>query len=334
MEIIATIKELKVAEALVADESSTPEYFRVNSSHMETPALVQFIEAYGKHPKLSKIPLYIDLQGAKLRIDRGQTPITIAAGEELYLRDARLAADPIGWDASKQTVRVSRAMLGLIAPGTDVAIDDGRLGIRVTRVAADEGYATAIVTKAGELRPGKGFNLRPHPIVHKELSERDRDIVSQTKHFSFVRYALSFACLPAEVAELRAAAGEGRFVAVKLEMAMDKKHIMDLADSADEMWICRGDLTVQLGSFRELARYYRELMHDVMPDVTKKCRMVMAGEVLEHMCGSREPTRSEVCHVADLMTYGFVAIVVSDETAFGKFPVEVVKTFKEIVRKD
>ena len=332
MEIIATIKELRVAELLVSNEYSTPNYFRVNSSHMEIPALVDLITKYGAHPKLSQIPLYIDLQGAKLRIDRGQVPIKITLGETLYLKDAKLASIPNG-DASKQVVNVNSTMLTLISEGTEVAIDDGRLGIRITSVG--QGYATAVVTKEGELRPGKGFNLRPHPIVHKELSERDTEIVSKTKHFAFVRYALSFACLPEEVNELKMLAGKDKFVAVKLEMAMDKERVLTLAGSADEMWICRGDLTVQVGSFHGLARYYADLMKNVMPTLAESsCRMIMAGEVMEHMCGSPEPTRSEVCHIADLMAHGFDGIVVSDETAFGKFPVEVVKTFKEIVKKD
>lgn len=333
MEIIATIKELRVAELLVSNDYSTPNYFRVNSSHMEIPALLNLLTRYSQHPKLQTIPLYIDLQGAKLRIDRNQTPIKIALGEEIYLKDATLATLPAGTSADRQIVNVAATMLTLIREGTEVAIDDGRLGIRVTGVF--DRYATATVTKAGELRPGKGFNLRPHPIVHKELSERDTAIVERTKHFAFVRYALSFACLPEEVYELKMLAGKDKFVAVKLEMALDKERVLTLAGSADEMWICRGDLTVQVGSFRGLGRYYAQLMQDVMPMlVESSCRMIMAGEVLEHMCGAPEPTRSEVCHVADLMGYGFDGIVVSDETAFGKFPVEVVKTFKEIVKLD
>ena len=330
MEVIATVTSVEQAAAL--HEACAPAYFRVNASHMSTESLGAFCEAYGRVAGLRDVPLYIDLQGAKLRVHGAQPQCSVAAGERVAL--VCLAADatdaPAATDATK-TIFVGPNIMGLLRAGAEVGIDDAKVELVVEAVAGDGTRAEAVVRRGGVVRARKGFNLRPHPVTHTALCERDRAPVAATRGHSFVRYALSFACLPSEVEELRAVAGADRVLAVKLERPLDTAAAVALGTSAGELWVCRGDLGAQLGTAGALAVYYRHFVADTLPLLLKAhCRVVMAGEVLDHMCGAPVPTRSEVCHLADLWADGFDAIVVSNETAFGKFPQNVLAVFRDV----
>lgn len=330
MEVIATVTSVEQAAAL--HEACAPAYFRVNASHMSTESLGAFCDAYARVAGLRDVPLYIDLQGAKLRVHGAQPQCSVAAGERVAL--VCLAADASEAPAAggdTKTIFVGPNIMALLRAGAEVGIDDAKVELVVEAVAEDGGRADAVVRRGGVVRARKGFNLRPHPVTHTALCERDRAHVAATRGHSFVRYALSFACLPSEVDELRALAGPERVVAVKLERPLDTAAAVALGTSAGELWVCRGDLGAQMGTAGALAVYYRRFVADTLPRLLEaRCRVVMAGEVLDHMCGAPAPTRSEVCHLADLWAAGFDAIVVSNETAFGKFPLNVLAVFRDV----
>ena len=342
MEVIATVTSVEAAERLY--RACAPDYFRVNASHMDTASLGAFCAAYGAVPGLSAVPLYIDLQGAKLRVHAVQPLVHVAPGDRVALvcvpDDATSVPAPQpetdgaseGNEGSEEkAIYVTENILRLLAPGTEVGIDDARVLLAVETVEADGRRASATVRRGGAVRPRKGFNLRPHPVTFTALSARDRAHVAATRAHAFVRYALSFACLPSEVAELRALAGAEKAVAVKLERPLADDAAVALGAAARELWLCRGDMGAQLGAPGALAVYYRGFCARVLPRLRAAgCRVVMAGEVLDHMCGAEEPTRSEVCHLADLHERGFAAIVVSNETAYGRHPVEVLRTFRDV----
>ena len=328
MFVISTVKNIETAIRLA--EKCHPDFFRINASHMTPESLGSFCAAYAAHPICSKTPLYVDLQGAKLRVHTLQ-PETVL---ELNAVVPLICVDAPGFDASSApspAVYVTKVMLRLLAPETVVAIDDGKLAIKIKSVDADAGTASAVVIKGGLLKPRKGFNLRPHPIEHSHLCDRDKEMVSVTKSYPFVRYALSFVCLPSEISELRGLVGPEKVIAAKLERPLEDDQVVALGAEAGELWLCRGDMTVQLGGFGAIAVYYNHFVRDVVPRlIEKKCTPVMAGEVLDHMCDAPEPTRSEVCHLGDIFAFGFKGIVVSNETAVGKYPEEVLNLFKEV----
>jgi pyruvate kinase len=91
-----------------------------------------------------------------------------------------------------------------------------------------------------------------------------------------------------------------------------------IARSADELWLCRGDLGAEMG-LRDMARAAHELSKDV-PSLSVP--VMLAGQVLEHMTDHESPTRSEVCSLYDALHAGYCGVVLSDETAIGRFPVE------------
>ena len=334
MQVIATVTSVEQAQRLY--EACAPDYFRVNASHMTTESLGAFCEAYGRVAGLGAVPLYIDLQGAKLRVHAAQPQCRVGTGDHVAVvclgdeagATTTTAATP-GDD--KARIFVGANIMALLQAGTEVSIDDGKVELVVEAVAADRSHADAVVRRGGDVRARKGFNLRPHPVAFTALSARDRAHVAATRQHAFVRYALSFACLASEVEELRALAGPERPVAVKLERPLDTDAVVALGRSAGELWVCRGDMGAQLGTPGALAVYYRGFVVGALPLLLREgCRVVMAGEVLDHMCDAPAPTRSEVCHLADLWALGFDGIVVSNETAWGKHPDNVLKVFRDI----
>lgn len=159
MEIIATVKDVETAKRLVGPMSAVPDFFRVNASHMDAASLASFTRDYGADPVLRKIPVYVDLQGAKLRVERSQPPTELATGSRVHLLDVARQWSPAQLAGA---VFVSRTVLSLISAGTHVEVDDGKLGLDVLSVDTAAGSAVATVVRGGKLLPGKvriGFSL-------------------------------------------------------------------------------------------------------------------------------------------------------------------------------
>ena len=100
---------------------------------------------------------------------------------------------------------------------------------------------------------------------------------------------------------------------------MTKEQIINICKVCDQIWICRGDMGVQLG-FVGMSKFVREFTKDYLPSLKIPC--IMAGEVMEHFCEHKAPTRTEMCYLGNCIDDGYKGLVLSDETVFGKFPKE------------
>ncbi|MBN2253284.1 MAG: pyruvate kinase [Kosmotogaceae bacterium] len=305
--IVATISDRK---ALKSIEMARATAIRFNSSHTTLEELEKFISSY---EDTCSLPLYIDLQGAKLRLSRNQPVMEIKAGEQVTL----------GSQCSHlKIIAVDPRTLSYLSPGMKISIEDGRIELQVLKQEADN--ARAIVLRGGVIRASKGMNISPHPINQIELSSRDSDIVLATRKYDFVRYALSFVSSASEVIELKELSG--RPVASKIERELPFSRVEEISSSSDEIWLCRGDLGAQLGA-RGLVDFYSYFSQNIS-ELHKP--VLLAGEVLEHMVDHPFATRSELCHLKDIQFKGFAGVVLSNETAYGTFPIEAIKTVLEV----
>lgn len=304
---IPTVRTMKQAELVLGNKDT---YLRVNSSHMEVPQLVEFIqELTQKYPGQR---IYVDLQGSKIRVSRSQPIIPLTTDQEVIL-----TIKPV-IENTKMIHIGNPNTIKLLSKGTHVKIDDGRMEIEVTEII-DEETAKAKVIKGGELKPGKGFNLQPHPFIQNQLSERDREIVEKLKDIKEVAFALSFVCVVEEILDLKQRSN-GKYIAAKIEREMDFERLEGISKECDEIWICRGDMGVQLGfvGMSKFVREYKSFKNKL------HCPSIMAGEVMEHMCDNLIPTRTEICYLGDLIADGYDGMVLSDETVYGKYPKETV----------
>ncbi|WP_367356715.1 pyruvate kinase [Mesotoga sp.] len=305
--IVATINDRKLLKSI---EMAGATAIRFNSSHVTLEELEKFTSYY---EDTCSLPLYIDLQGAKLRLSRNQPVMEIKAGEQVTL----------GSQCSHlKAIAIDPRTLSYLSPGMKISIEDGRIELQVLKQETDN--ARAIVLRGGVIRASKGMNISPHPINQIELSSRDSDIVLATRKYDFVRYALSFVSSPSEVIELKDLSG--RPVTSKIERELPFSRVGEISSSSDEIWLCRGDLGAQLGA-RGLVDFY-SYFSDNINELYKP--VLMAGEVLEHMVDHPFATRSELCHLKDIQMKGFAGIVLSNETAYGTFPIEAIKTVLEV----
>jgi pyruvate kinase len=201
--------------------------------------------------------------------------------------------------------------------GDTLSVDDGRIRFDVVRAAPDGLDARAL--NDGLLSSRKGLNIEQHPVRLDGLPPRDADASAVAERLGASALAFSFMLDGTEAAWLRRAAPGCRVVG-KVERREALAHLDEIARRVDAIWICRGDLGAQLGP----AALARNVAAIDPADV--RVPVLMAGQVLEHLTQHPEPTRSEVCHLFDLVARGFAGIVLSDETAIGHDPVHAVAT--------
>jgi pyruvate kinase len=272
--------------------------FRLNASHLEPQELANALERVRQSS--AEAPIVVDLQGAKMRVELGG-PCEVAEGDALTLAEGRGAGPQVPHPEFFAQVSV----------GDTLSIDDGRMRFVVESV--DPGRARVRALNAGRLQHRKGINVEQHPVHLGELTRRDRDACAVAAAYGVATFAYSFMTDGHEADWVRAEA-PGCTVVGKVERREATVRIDDIAAQVGAIWVCRGDLGAQLG-LAGLARFVGGF-----DPASSPVPVLMAGQVLEHLTSHPEPTRSEVCHLYDLVARGFSGIVLSDETAIGRDP--------------
>lgn len=280
---------------------------RLNASHMapaEVRAAIERVRA------VTGAPIVVDLQGAKMRLG-AFAERAIAPGDAVAL-GAGEGAIPLPHPELLAGARV----------GDTLSLDDDRVRLAVERVAA--GRIEARVLAGEALRANKGVCVVDRAVEVGDLGPRDVAHVEAARAFPGVGFAVSFMTDGHEAAWVRGRA-PGCPVVGKVERQAAIDALDAVAASVDEVWICRGDLGAQLG-VAALARWlsaYRP---------AAGARVLLAGQVLEHLTAHATPTRSEVCHLADVIARGYAGIVLSDETAIGRDPVHAARVAAGLLR--
>jgi pyruvate kinase len=284
-----TVREL-------ADAGATA--FRLNASHLDPASLADALARVRQ--ACPAAPIVVDLQGAKMRVECRE-PRDVRSGDPLTLTERP------GGDAVVPHPEFYRQL----SPGDTVSVDDGRLRLEVEAVAP--GAARVRALSAARLVGRKGINVEQHPVRLDGLTARDRDACRVAAGFSVSAFACSFMADGLEARWVRREVPGCRVVG-KVERREAADRVAEIAGRVDAIWICRGDLGAQLGLAR-LARF----VGGFVP--AGSVPVLIAGQVLEHLTAHPDPTRSEVCHLHDLLARGYAGIVLSDETAVGRDPV-------------
>ncbi len=309
IQIVATIGPASRDQALaMRDVGATA--FRLNASHMQLQDIVrQTGEISGRLPDC---PIVIDLQGAKMRLGEfARRPVR--SGERLrFVLSGSRGGVPLPHSE----------IFTAVVPGETLTCDDDRLRFRITEASEDALAAVALVD--GTLLPRKGVNVLEHPVFLEDLTDFDQSCVREIAGLGRVGFALSFMIDGSEAEWIRRRA-PGSTVIGKVERREATESIHRVASSVDAIWICRGDLGAQLGAAgmaRWISRYDPR---------SERCPALMAGQVLEHLTSHNAPTRSEVCHLFDLVERGYAGFVLSDETAIGVDPIGAVRTLRSLL---
>lgn len=313
---VLTLGPATSSEEVLAGLLDAAAAFRLNSSHLSAADLDRWLETLDRVfvARGEAIPVYVDLQGAKLRI--GEYPARDCLPERV-----RLVHAPSG---AGETIPVPHeAFFTAVQPGDVVTLNDARVWLRLLEVSA--GSCLAEVVRNGPLSSHKGLNRRVRPLPCAGLTEADRRAIEVALGHESTRFAFSFVHDGGEADLLRPLTGSS-VVAAKIEFPEAMAHLDAIAARFDELWLCRGDLGAQaglaaLGSLQEA--FARRI-----PSLGKPC--YLAGQVLEYMTHFPQPTRTEVVALHQAERDGFTGLVLSDETAVGRNPLAVARLLREL----
>ncbi len=286
--------------------------FRLNTSHLATDTLDRWLARLD--PFLARLiprpAVVLDLQGSKWRLG-GFPTTTLIRGSSVELVCCasidRRDALPVPHADFFQAAALS---------SKELSLNDAKIRLEVER--AETGSMRTRVVQGGEISSGKGITYLASEYRKESLGEKDRQILSRCRHRGFVRFAVSYVKDAAEMAKYRALIGEAAHLTAKLERPSALAEAAGIAASADELWLCRGDLGAELDA-KAMAGSVHEFSRKVP---TLPVPTLLAGQVLEHMAEHPAPTRSEVCYLHDALVQGYRGVVLSDETAIGRYPVE------------
>jgi len=298
--------------------------FRINCSHGTTADFVKASALIRKGTRSARFPvgLLFDISGPKLRLERFEGEITIAPGEHLTLSAGQS-------DLDRGLIGVNHpAIISSIKKGERVFIDDGTMAFEAVKAGRKQVRLEAI--NGGTLLPGKGINLPDSDIRIPTISAKDREDIATAVKLRADYIALSFVRSGDDIIEarqvVRKCSGHQDVIA-KLE----KREAIDNLDNimlvSDGVMIARGDLGVEL-PFEELPRLQKHIT-DVANCHHKP--VIVATQMLESMRFSPRATRAEVNDVASAVFDFADAVMLSAETATGKYPHEAVNVMRQVI---
>jgi pyruvate kinase len=293
--------------------------FRLNFSH-------------GKHEDHQKVVNYIrelndelgthiailqDLQGPKIRVNEMQPGVEIKAGETITITTKEVLGN-------KDLVSTSyEGLPNDVKVGDMILIDDGKLELRVKDVRGVE--VTCTIIYGGPLKSRKGINLPFSKVSAPSLTEKDLEDLKFGLKNRVDWVALSFVRKAKDIQTLRDIINEHKSttrIVAKIEKPEALENIDDIIAATDAVMVARGDLGVEI---------WMEEVPMVQKMLVEKCNraskpVIVATQMMESMIENPRPTRAETNDVANAVMDGADALMLSAETAAGKYPVEVIRS--------
>ncbi len=269
-----------------------------------------------------KVAVLIDLPGPKIRIGKIPKPITLHRGERV-----KIVPKDVGED---REIPINQPeILRLLKPGSIVYLADGSIKLRV--VEAGE-FIVAEVLEGGVLASYKGVNIPDIPTKLGPITKRDREYLRYLLKKDVDWIAMSFVRSGSDVIELKKILNEfGKELPViaKVERREAVENLESIVIESDGIMIARGDLGVELPL--EDVPVIQKTVIKMAKEFGKP--VITATQMLKSMVVQPEPTRAEVSDVANAVLDGSDALMLSEETATGKYPAKAVEVMDRIIRK-
>lgn len=300
---------------------------RLNFSHGSHSDHLKVIQSLRRLSKDLQAPVTIlqDLQGPKIRVGKFESgSIELVAGEKVVITIRKVTGKPglIPSDFPELAHSVKE--------GSKILLDDGLLELKVLGVRGDD--IDCEVIYGGTLKDRKGMNcpgvtLAVEPMTPKDLEdlafglEQNVDFVA----LSFVRYGKDIRRLR----ELIDAKNPNTRICAKIEMLEAIENLEEIIRLSDAIMVARGDLAVEIGQSR-LPAVQKQIIH-LCNQLNKP--VITATQMLDSMVENPRPTRAEITDVANAVLDGSDALMLSAETASGRYPFKCIRTMHEIIRE-
>jgi pyruvate kinase len=325
--ILATLgpasRDQVVIESLL---SAGADGVRINMSHGTHEDQAEYIARARAAAKNLNRPLavLVDLSGPKIRTRQlqGGQPVTLTAGNLFTLTTQDIVGDA-------QRVATNYPDLAhVVEPGTRLLLDDGAMALVVESTTKTD--VTCRVINGGVLGERKGINLPGVPLPIDSLTEKDVADLKWAVEQNADYIALSFVRRAEDCARakdlIREAGGRAPLVA-KIEKAEAIDHLDEIIATADAVMVARGDLGVETSV--ELVPVYQKRI--IAKAISAGKMVITATQMLQSMVTNPRPTRAEASDVANAVWDGTDAVMLSNETASGVYPVPAVETMCRII---
>jgi len=295
--------------------------FRINMSHTPHDKMRELVKtirnvesSYGR-----PIGILVDLQGPKLRVGAfADGGVQLKNGEAFTLD-----SDPAPGDATRVCLPHPE-ILAALRPGHALLIDDGKLKLIAEETSSDRAVTRVVI--GGRISDRKGVSLPDTDLPVSAMTPKDRSDLEAALETGIDWVALSFVQRAEDVHEAKRLVRGRAAIMSKIEKPQAIDRLDAILEASDALMVARGDLGVELPL---------ERVPSLQKRMTRMARragkpVVVATQMLESMIQSPVPTRAEVSDVATAIYEGADAVMLSAESAAGKFPVEAVSTMNRI----
>jgi pyruvate kinase len=269
-----------------------------------------------------RIAVLADLPGPKIRIGMlSSEPVPLKQGDLISL-----TTEEIVGDAGRVFVAFDKLPL-VVKQGDIIFLSDGLIQLEV--VSVKDRDVQCRVSVGGDLRSRKGLNLPGIDLGISAFTERDRECLRFALEAGVDAVSQSFVESGRDITAVREAAasfGHNPFVIAKIERSRALDNFQEILEAADGIMIARGDLGVEI-PIEQIAVVQKRLMKEAN---LKAKPVITATQMLESMTDNRRPTRAEATDVANAILDGTDCVMLSEESATGRFPVDAVAVLRRI----
>ena len=323
--------------ATLGPASSTPEIFRTlvragldvarlnfsHGTHEQKAELVRMVRQVSLEEG-KPICILADLQGPKIRTGKlkDHKPVQLVAGELLTITPKEIAGTAAMVGTTFKTLAEN------LEPGSRILLSDGLIELKVARIEGKD--VVCEIVNGGLLGENKGINLPGIPVKVPSLTEKDEEDLVFAVGQGVDAFAVSFVRTADDVRHVRRrldALGSDIWIIAKLEKPQAVEHLDSILEAADGIMVARGDLGVEVPPEKVPAIQ----KHIIRRAAEYRKPVITATQMLESMIENPRPTRAEASDVANAIYDGTDAVMLSAETAAGKYPVETVAMMAKIV---
>lgn len=319
--IVATISNLNCSPGFIEKlHRAGMTVVRLNTAHMSHDDALKVIEDTRKVS--DRIGILLDTKGPEIRTCASDSPLKVKCGDKIRIKGAP------GRPSHDDIIHVSYEYFVRDVPvNSAILIDDGFIALTV--IKKDEEYLYCNVENDGTIYPRKSINI---PSVHVKLpalSEKDKSFIEFAADHDLDFIAHSFVRNKEDVIAVQSILDRKKSpikIIAKIENAQGVQNLNEILDHVYGVMIARGDLAVEIPT---------EQIPLIQKDIIKRCierrkPVIVATQMLNSMIESPRPTRAEVSDVANACLDHTDALMLSGETANGKYPEEAVKTMARI----
>ena len=319
--IVATISDKRCDTEFIRElYQEGMDVIRINSAHLDTEGALRIIK--NAREVSDKIAILLDTKGPEIRTTICDAPVPLKKGSTILI-----AGNPVEKTTDKIIFVTYNAFVSDVPEGSAILIDDGDLELRVIKRNGD--FLECMIENDGILGSRKSVNLPGVKICLPSLTEKDRTFIKMAVENGVDFIAHSFVRSKQDVLDVQAVLDGYNSkikIVAKIENEEGVENIDEILDSVYGIMVARGDLAI-------------EIPYEKIPGIQKmiisKCinsrkPVIVATQMLHSMITNPRPTRAEVSDIASAIYSQTDAVMLSGETANGKYPVEAVKTMTKV----